>query len=104
MKKSVILIIILFCSLLNAGNVLSAPDTWTQKTDLGGSGRYSSAGFSIGSKGYIGTGYTFDSVGHNIKLKDFWEYDPASDTWTQKADLGGAARGEAKGISIGGKG
>ena len=23
---------------------------------------------------------------------DFWEYDPATNTWTQKADFGGTAR------------
>ena len=123
MKKSVILIIILFCSLLNAGNVLSAPDTWTQKTDLGGSGRYSSAGFSIGSKGYIGTGVINNNNYNNCgcfsngssitciscymetyDLADFWEYDSTSDTWTQKADFGGGTRDFAVGFSIGGKG
>src|SRR5438045_7987523 len=36
--------------------------------------------------------------------KDFWEYDPATDTWTQKADFGGVARNRATGFSINGKG
>ena len=36
--------------------------------------------------------------------KDFWEYDPVLNTWTQKADFGGAARGDAVGFSIGDKG
>ena len=26
-----------------------------------------------------------------ILIKDFWEYDPATDVWTQKADFGGPA-------------
>ena len=34
-----------------------APDSWTQKADLPGSARQVAAGFSIGTKGYMGTGY-----------------------------------------------
>lgn len=76
-------------------------NTWTRKADFGGSGRIEAAGFSIGSKGYLGTGYVNDS---NIGERDFWEYDPASDTWTEKADVGGNWRFEAVGFSIGNKG
>ena len=36
--------------------------------------------------------------------KDFWEYDPVGNTWTQKADFGGTARYAAVGFSIGNKG
>ena len=36
--------------------------------------------------------------------KDFWEYDPTANTWTQKADFGGTARKNAVGFSIGTKG
>jgi N-acetylneuraminic acid mutarotase len=57
-------------------------------------------GFSVGSKGYIGTGW--DSASNN--LKDFWEYDPSNDSWTKKADFGGTARIWAVGFSIGSKG
>ena len=45
--------------------------------------------FSIGSKGYIGTG----DDGEHGDVSDFWEYDPATNTWTQKADFGGGALG-----------
>jgi hypothetical protein len=72
--------------------------TWTQKADFGGSIRNSAVGFSIGSKGYIGTGYD------GSYSKDFWEYNPALNTWTQKADFGGSARKSAVGFSIGSKG
>ena len=37
-------------------------------------------------------------------MKDFWEYDPAANTWTQKADFVGVARISAVGFSIGSKG
>ena len=34
-----------------------AANTWTQKADFGGAARDGAVGFSIGSKGYIGTGW-----------------------------------------------
>ena len=43
---------------------------WTQKTDYGGRARYEAIGFSIGSKGYIGTG------DDPMNMSDFWEYTP----------------------------
>ena len=73
---------------------------WTQKADFGGIERDSAVGFSIGTKGYIGTGGNYDFG----SLKDFWEYDPSTNTWTQKADFGGAGRWDAVGFSIGTKG
>ena len=78
-----------------------AANSWTQKADFGNPGDYRefAVGFSIGSKGYIGTGYVFGS-----DPMDFWEYDPATDTWTQKADFGGGPREFAVGFSIGSKG
>src|SRR6266550_230039 len=90
----------IFAILLAAGLSNShAQDTWTQKADFGGTERSSAVGFSIDSKGYIGTGTPFC-----ITTKDFWEYDPATDAWTQKADLGGSERSSAVGFSIGSKG
>ena len=74
-------------------------NTWSKKAGFGGTSRVGAAGFSIGGKGYIGTGA--DSIGIR---NDFWEYDPMTDTWTQKADFGGTARSDAVGFSIGNKG
>ena len=37
---------------------------------------------------YIGTG---NGNGYNL-YNDFWEYDPSTNTWTQKANFGGSAR------------
>jgi len=75
-----------------------APDTWAQKANFGGTARSGAVGFSIGTKGYIGTG----SDGSD--KKDFWEYSPATNAWTQKADFGGLPRQHAVGFSIGEKG
>src|ERR1051326_3232328 len=72
--------------------------SWLQRANFGGTGRTNAVGFSIGNKGYIGTGYT------GTYQKDFWQYDPVADTWTQKANFGGAARIAAVGFAIGGKG
>ena len=76
------------------------PDSWTQKTDVGGIARQNAVGFSIGTKGYIGTGEDVNGNYYN----DFWEYDPATDIWTQKANFGGTSRQSAVGFSIGVKG
>jgi N-acetylneuraminic acid mutarotase len=56
--------------------------------------------FSIGSKGYIGTG----TDANNYGLKDFWEYDSTTNIWTQKADFEGGPRFNAVGFSSGSKG
>ena len=95
--KTCIFAILLTAVLINS----HAQDTWTQKANFpAGFGRYAVAGFSIGSKGYMGTGYDV-SLGHQ---KDLWEYDPVTNAWTQKADIGGVARGAAVAFAINGKG
>jgi hypothetical protein len=73
-------------------------DIWRPRAEIS-IPRYDAVGFAIGSKGYIGTGHN-----NGVDLKDFWEYDPDANTWTQKADFGGTARFRAVGFSIGTKG
>lgn len=80
------------------------PDTWTQKADFGETERYGAVGFSIGTKGYLGTGFRGGYDPPVSEFKDFWEYDPNTDVWAQKADFGGTARLAAVGFSIGSKG
>ena len=75
-----------------------AQNTWTQKADFGGLDRLGATSFSIGNKGYVGTGR------YGYPQKDFWEYDPELNAWTQKADFGGAARYDAVGFNISDKG
>ncbi len=81
-------------------HLMNAQGFWTQKANLVGNGRQAAVGFSIGNKGYIGTGVS----GGPTYYKDFWEWDPATNVWTQKADFGGTARQDAVGMSIGTKG
>ena len=47
-----------------------AQNTWTQKADLGGIMRRNAVGFSIGSKGYIGLGYSDTTT---AVLGDLWQ-------------------------------
>jgi len=74
-------------------------DSWTQKASLDSIDhhfipkRMSACGFSIGSKGYVGTGYD----GYTY-LKDFYEFNPQTNIWTKKADFGGTARLQAVGF------
>jgi N-acetylneuraminic acid mutarotase len=69
---------------------------WTTKASFVGIARQSATGFSIGNKGYVGTGET--------GLTDFWEWDQNLDVWTQKANYGGAGVYWAVGFSIGNRG
>lgn len=79
-------------------NNLYSQNTWLQKTDLGGVGRSDGVSFSIGDKGYYGTGIS------GANLQDFWEYNQTNDTWTQIANFGGGVNRFAVGFSIGNKG
>lgn len=54
---------------------------WTQKAQFGGTARQDAVAFSIGNKSYVGTGYDGDYK------NDFWEYDPATNKWTEATPL-----------------
>jgi N-acetylneuraminic acid mutarotase len=52
-------------------------NTWTKKANFIGSPRYEAVAFGLGDFGYVGTGFD----GSNA-LKDFYKYDPSSDSWS----------------------
>lgn len=79
-------------------------NTWTKKNDFGGGARAFAGCFTIGGKAYVGTGDSGVSGSKIIHYKDFWEYNPSTDTWTAKADFGGGTRWRAVGFGIAGKG
>ena len=58
---------------------------WIQKSSFGGVGRHRAVGCATENKGYLGLGHVNGS-GVDISYKDWWEYDPSSDTWSQKAN------------------
>ena len=67
-------------------------NTWQQKPSCGGIGRHRGTGISIGNKGYMGLGH-LNGTGVDVSYKDWWEYDPASNSWTQKANFPVAVHG-----------
>jgi N-acetylneuraminic acid mutarotase len=75
-----------------------ANNTWTQKADFGGSARASAVSFTIGRKGFIGTG------NNDQPCNDFWQYDPASNVWNPVADYPGGAIAAGIGFSVNGTG
>src|SRR5262249_18702426 len=92
----------IFLLLCTSPALLVAQGAWMQRADLGNSSiRAQAVAFTIGTKAYLGTGYEASISNY---VKDFWEYDPVNDTWTQKANFGGVARSEAFGFGIGTKG
>jgi N-acetylneuraminic acid mutarotase len=72
---------------------------WVQKANFGGAARHRCTGFAIDNKGYIGGGHI--NSGTVETFKDYWEYDPSTDCWTQIADFGGGYRYHSTAFSIG---
>jgi len=80
-------------------------NTWSKKATLPSKGAIVfAAGFSIGTKGYIGTGSEESDLFMYPYTLDFWEWDQETDTWTRKSDFKGTIRAGAVGFSIGNKG
>src|SRR5258708_38247862 len=68
-------------TLLLVGSAFASfADSWVQKASYAGGSRYYAIGFSIGGKGYMGTGF------YPSFKRDFWQYDPLTNVWSQKAD------------------
>ncbi len=76
-------VILIFCFVL-APHLFG--QFWIQKSSFGGPGRHRATGCATSHRGYMGLGHV-NGTGQDISYKDWWEYDPASDTWTQKADF-----------------
>lgn len=72
---------------------------WTKKVNFPGLARHSAVAFSINDKGYFGTGLSGLDLS-SLYLNDFWEYDPATDIWTQITDLPGLPRASASSFII----
>jgi N-acetylneuraminic acid mutarotase len=68
---------------------------WLVKSDYDGNARSQAVAFSIGNYGYVGAGYNFEN---DVRLKDFWRYDPDVNNWTPIAplDYGVSAHSRAK--------
>ncbi len=73
-------------------------DSWTQRASYPVGVNYA-IGFSIGNKGYVGTG-----SGSGGATQSFYEYDPNSNSWAIKANFGGGVYGNSEAFVIGNKG
>lgn len=75
-------------------------NTWIQKSNFPGRARSFGVAFVIGDKGYVGSGTKHDISMNEVELlNDFWEYDPATNQWIQKANIPGGIRSNAVGVS-----
>lgn len=72
---------------------------WIQKAPFGGEAKHRCTAFSIGNKGYIGGGHI--NSGTVVTFKDYWQYDPGTNSWSQIADFGGGYRYHSTAFSIG---
>ncbi|NIJ44744.1 N-acetylneuraminic acid mutarotase [Wenyingzhuangia heitensis] len=72
---------------------------WVESSSFDGDSRSSAVSFTIGTKGYLITGYDGDDY-----LTDNWEYNSDSDFWVEKTSFPGTPRSGAVGFSLNGKG
>src|ERR1700722_1022190 len=98
MKKLLLTLLVLSSSFL-----AFSQGTWTSRDTLpNDSAMFQGiSGFSIGKYGYAGLG----EYGLGSKyFTSLWQFNPATNSWTQKANFPGSARTYAVGFAIGGKG
>ncbi|WP_159469873.1 kelch repeat-containing protein [Dyadobacter sp. 3J3] len=106
LKKSSLTLLIASTALFQFGcDNSSDPDkvgNWYKKgvPSFGGTPRTGAVSFLINNIGYIGGGYTSESV---PRAKDFWSYDAATKIWSQVAPYSGSARTDAVAFVSGGK-
>ncbi|MFD2722146.1 T9SS type A sorting domain-containing protein [Hymenobacter monticola] len=77
-----------------------ASNAWVRFSDFPlASGRYEAATFVANNRAYVTCG-----TDGSFNYRDCWEFNPLTDTWTQKANFGGSARAYPSAFSIGGEG
>ena len=83
-----VLLLLLFCLFGYQSDSL-ALNQWQQRADFGSFGRHRGTGVGIANKAYCGLGHLNGAGGIDYRFPDWWEYDPASNSWVQKADYPG---------------
>ncbi|MCL1941949.1 MAG: hypothetical protein FWF54_00120 [Candidatus Azobacteroides sp.] len=100
---------IFFLLLFTFGTLDAFSQAWSikQDADFPGGGREHAVSFVIDNIAYLGRGGTpnFGSNGGSYRSKDFWQYNPQYEQWTQiAADFPGRERAGAVAFVINGKG
>jgi len=64
-------------------------DSWREMEPFPGKKRVNAIAEVVAGKAYVGLGFDLDYGFYRDEafLKDFWSFDPASNSWTQKADF-----------------
>ena len=78
------------------------PDGWKSLTSFT-SQRVCATAVANGDKLYAGLGYDGPSTYNSSVSNDWYEYDPATAKWTQKASFPGVGRANAVGFALNGK-
>lgn len=73
---------------------------WTERNSLPAVGRHRAVGCSVGDRGYLGLGH-INNFSTSINYADWWEYDPGTDSWMQKANFPPGGRYHAIAFSVG---
>lgn len=72
---------------------------WFQRANVPAPARHRSVAITIGDRVYTGLGHVNAVV--DILYGDWWEYDPGSNSWTQKANYPGGPTHHSFGFTIG---
>ena len=97
-------ILVFFLLLLNNSvHATTTQGAWTTGPVFPGLSRAHYIQWVLNGKAYMGTGSWV--AGQNLTFtKDVWEYDAATNAWTQKADFGGNIRTGTLNFTVGGNG
>ena len=81
-----------------------ATNKWKAIAEFPGNARANAISFVVGGKAYVGLGTNYDRQTKSDLYRDFYEYDPTSDKWTQKGNFTGVTRDQPIYFTIGDKG
>ncbi|PWL27649.1 MAG: hypothetical protein DCO96_10100 [Fluviicola sp. XM-24bin1] len=76
--------LLLIAALFGAHHFVQA-NYWTKKADFGSFGRHRGVAIGLGNRVYAGTGH-LNGDGSDEWFSEWWEYDPGTNSWAQKAD------------------
>lgn len=94
------LLLVLFLCLFGYSSDSLASEQWHQLADFGNFGRHRAIGIGVGNRVYAGTGH-LNGSGVDTWYPDWWEYDPATNAWAQKADyIGNNGNGDQDVVAI----